>query len=348
MEKTKSKAVGIWLMIGVGLVFIQVIIGGITRLTGSGLSITKWEIVTGTLPPLNQEAWENEFDKYKDSPQYELINKGMSLSEFKFIYFWEYFHRLWARMMGFVFIIPFIIFLKRKLISKSLLKHLVAVMLLAALTGSFGWIMVKSGLQDKPWVSPYKLTLHLSLALIVLGYLWWLAMSQLFPGRNPNAKPKLIKALYLIGFLLILQIFLGGMMSGLKAGLYYPSFPKMNGEWIPNALYAFTDYDSSLFTIAFVQFFHRLIGSLLFFASGYLVIRAINLKWNPTYQRSIYLLFAAILLQVFIGIVTVFKFKSGVPVNWGVMHQAGAMLVLIATLAAFYFSRFYTMSDEST
>jgi heme a synthase len=347
MEKTKSKAVGIWLMIGVGLVFIQVIIGGITRLTGSGLSITKWEIVTGTLPPLNQGDWENEFDKYKDSPQYKLINKGMSLSEFKFIYFWEYFHRLWARMMGFVFIIPFVLFLKRKLISKSLLKHLITVMLLSALTGSFGWIMVKSGLQDKPWVSPYKLTMHLSLALLVLGYLWWLAMSQLFPGRDNNTKPPMIKVLYFIGFLMILQIVLGGMMSGLKAGLYYPSFPKMYGEWVPKALYSLTDYDSSLFTIAFVQFFHRLTGSLLFIISGIWVIRNVKFKLHPAYQKSIYLLFAAITLQVIIGIITVFKFKSGVPVSWGVMHQAGAMLVLLATLAALYFSRFTNKNNKA-
>jgi heme a synthase len=340
MEKSKSKAVGIWLLIGVGLVFIQVVIGGITRLTGSGLSITKWEIVTGTFPPMNHESWENEFNTYKDSPQYKLINKGMSLSEFKFIYFWEYFHRLWARMMGFVFIVPFIIFLKRKLISKSLLKHLLAVMFLAALTGSFGWIMVKSGLQDKPWVSPYKLTIHLSLALVVLSYLWWLAMKVLFPRNNSYSKPVLIKTLFFIGLFLFIQILLGGMMSGLKAGLYFPGFPKMNDEWIPKALYSSTNYDSSLFIITFVQFFHRIIGSLLFLLTGYLVISSRKFTLYPAYQKSIYLLFSAVSLQVFIGIVTVFQFKSGIPVGWGVMHQAGAMLVLLAILAAFYFSRF--------
>jgi len=156
-------SVKIWLFIGLVMIFVQVLLGGITRLTGSGLSITKWEIVTGILPPMSQEAWQAEFDLYKATPQYQKINEGMSLSEFKFIYFWEYIHRLWARMMGFVFIIPFVVFLFKGHLDKALIKRLGGVVLMAAIVASFGWIMVASGLEDRPWVNAYKLSLHLGL-----------------------------------------------------------------------------------------------------------------------------------------------------------------------------------------
>jgi len=161
-HKEISRIVKIWLIIGLVMIFFQVVIGGITRLTGSGLSITKWEIVTGTIPPLNSADWEEAFDLYKATPQYKQINKGMSMSEFKFIYFWEFIHRLWARTMGFVFLFPFLFFLGTQRFSKKLFKQLIVVFLLAALVASLGWIMVASGLRDLPWVSPYKLTLHLS------------------------------------------------------------------------------------------------------------------------------------------------------------------------------------------
>ena len=164
--------VKIWLVIGLVMIFFQIIIGGITRLTGSGLSITKWEIETGAIPPLNHDQWQDEFELYKRTPQYQKINQGMDLSRFKWIYFWEYLHRLWARSMGFVFLIPLVIFwLKGYLGVKGLKKDLLIVFLLAALVGMFGWIMVGSGLVERPWVNAYKLSIHLGLALItVLNY----------------------------------------------------------------------------------------------------------------------------------------------------------------------------------
>ena len=154
----------IWLLTGVFMLFVQIIVGGITRLTGSGLSITKWEIITGTIPPLNAVQWDAAFDLYQATPQYQKINQGMSLAEFKFIYFWEYIHRLWARAMGFVFLIPFIYFAIKGWIDRKLMKNLGIVVLLAALAASFGWIMVNSGLKDRPWVNAYKLAVHLGIA----------------------------------------------------------------------------------------------------------------------------------------------------------------------------------------
>ena len=178
------KPVRVWLAIGVFMVFMQVIIGGITRLTGSGLSITEWEIVTGTLPPLNAADWQIEFEKYQETPQYEKINEGMSMSDFKFIFFWEYFHRLWARTMGFVFIIPFFIFLRKGWLPKPLMRRLLIVVGMAAVVASFGWIMVASGLIERPWVDAYKLTIHLSLAFILFSYLLWTIFHTFTPNKQ--------------------------------------------------------------------------------------------------------------------------------------------------------------------
>jgi heme a synthase len=174
-SSTDRKWITTWLFIGVVMVFFQILLGGITRLTGSGLSITRWEIVTGTVPPLNATEWQEAFDLYKETPQYQQINAGMSLSQFKFIFFWEYLHRLWARTMGFVFLFPFIFFLWRRSLSKEILRRLLVVVILAAVAALFGWIMVASGLINRPWVNAYKLTVHLCLGIslfIFLGYTW--------------------------------------------------------------------------------------------------------------------------------------------------------------------------------
>ena len=186
MKRNHRRIVGAWLILGVFLVFFQIIIGGITRLTGSGLSITEWEIVIGSMPPTSAEKWESEFDKYKETPQYEKINQGMSMDDFKFIYFWEWLHRFWARWMGVVFIIPFLFFLFKRWLTRPWIFKLIMVMLLASLVASFGWIMVASGLIDRPWVDAYKLTMHLALALVVFAYLVWLSADML---RDESALP---------------------------------------------------------------------------------------------------------------------------------------------------------------
>ena len=178
-----NRIVKAWLIIGIIMLFFQIIIGGVTRITGSGLSITKWEIVTGTFPPLTESKWQEEFDAYKKTPQYQKINKGMMLgsvfdsSSFKFIYFWEYFHRLWARLMGFVFVIPLLFFYVKKWVDKKLLVKLSYVFLGATLAAFFGWIMVASGLKERPWVNAYNLSLHLGIALLTLGFLLHASLS---------------------------------------------------------------------------------------------------------------------------------------------------------------------------
>jgi len=347
MNTSPSKAISVWLFIGVFMIFTQVIIGGITRLTGSGLSITKWEIVTGTLPPVNDTQWQQEFDLYKQTPQYQKINAGMSLPDFKFIYFWEYFHRLWARLMGFVFAIPFAFFWMKGMFTAELKKRLIIVFLLAALVASFGWIMVASGLVERPWVNAYKLSLHLCLALFLYGYLLWTALQQTFVVNKSEADTGTRKLYRFIMVAIAAQLFLGGVMSGMKAGLLYPTWPKMGDEWFPQLILnfydwkldAFMDYDRKPFAATLVHIIHRLLAYLL---TGLVLwffwrIRNINIPALVKYALPV-----TLLLQLILGIITVINCQASVPVFWGVMHQAGAMLLLTSLLSAIYFLKHRT------
>ena len=341
-----SRVVKIWLVIGIVMVFMQVVIGGITRLTGSGLSITKWEIVTGILPPLNAAQWEEAFDLYKATPQYEKINQGMSMGQFKFIYFWEFFHRLWARSMGFVFLIPFLFFLFTKKLSKVLVKDLGIVILLAMVVASIGWIMVASGLINRPWVNAYKLTLHLCLALILFSYLLWTTYKVFLPERPVINNSMLITLSKAFLFVLALQIFLGGIMSGMKAGLFFPTWPDMNGEWIPDSLLSITNwtvdnfvmYDKNSFMPAFIQFAHRTTAYLLIIIGLGLYFKAKKSFKSTSYLHSVYMLITMLVIQAVLGILTVTNCKGSIPVTYGVLHQAGALLLLTITLYVVYLS----------
>lgn len=338
------RAVKIWLFIGVFMVFMQVVIGGVTRLTGSGLSITKWEIVTGALPPLNAVQWEAAFDEYKAKPQYQKINKGMSMAEFKFIYFWEYFHRLWARWMGFVFLIPFLYFYSKGWIDRPLLRRLGVVVLLAALAASFGWIMVASGLVNRPWVNAYKLTLHLSIALTVYSTLFWTWLSTLAPYPQVIHIPLLKKWAFRIAILLGVQIVLGGIMSGMKAGLFAATWPRINGDWIPSILLRgtewnylnFTEYDRGPFMVALVQFAHRNLAYVLTIIILWYFYKGMTKAPTGPFRRTLPLLPVMVLLQVLLGIFTLLYCVGTVPVGLGVFHQAGALVLLSIVLLLNY------------
>lgn len=339
-----GKTVKMWLILGLVMIFFQVVIGGVTRLTGSGLSITKWEIVTGTLPPMNSMQWEEAFDLYKDTPQYQKINEGMSMSEFKFIYFWEYIHRLWARTMGLVFLIPFFFFLFTKRFSKQLLTQLVIVFLLAALVASFGWIMVASGLIERPWVNAYKLTMHLSLAFILYGYLLWTTFGVFLPNRKVINNRLLRRWGRALTFILALQIILGGIMSGMKAGLSYPTWPDMNGEIVPPILFDseewnvdnFVDYDTNGFMPTFIQVLHRGTAYLLITIGLWYFFKGIKTDISTLFRRGLNMWITMLVIQIVLGIVTVINCRGSIPVNWGVLHQAGALLLLSAMLFVNY------------
>ncbi len=279
--KGYPRGVKIWLVVGLIMVVGQIVIGGITRLTESGLSITEWKPLSGALPPLNEADWAVEFDKYQESPQYAKIFADISLADFKFIYFWEWFHRQWARMMGVVFVVGFLVFWRKKYLDPPLMRRLGVVVLLAALAASFGWIMVASGLIDRPWVNAYKLTLHLSLGLSLFAYLLWVSLQVILPRRAGYPHSSVDKLRWPLNILLVCQLLLGGVMSGAKAALPYPSWPDMNGKFIPTPLLNanqwsvenLVNYESSLFQPALFQFFHRMTAYALIIMALYFVYR---------------------------------------------------------------------------
>lgn len=338
---TYPRIIKYWLLAGIFLVFMQVVIGGITRLTGSGLSITKWEIVTGTFPPVTADQWEAAFELYKATPQYHKINKGMSMGEFKFIYFWEYFHRLWARMMGFVFLIPFLIFWRKGWIDRLLMRRLGIVVLLAALAAAFGWIMVASGLIHRPWVNAYKLTLHLGIALAVFGYLVWTTIGVWLPQRPAYAYEGLSRKWpnTLFG-VLIIQILLGGVMSGMKAGLSYPTWPDMHGEFIPGILtdYSqwnvdnFVEYDKTPFMPALVQVLHRNTAYVFTIITLWFSFLALRRPVSGLLKLGIAMLITLLITQVLLGIFTLINSIGIIPVGLGVLHQAVAILLLAVVI----------------
>jgi cytochrome c oxidase assembly protein subunit 15 len=343
------KIVKVWLLIGLLMLFVQVIVGGITRLTGSGLSITKWEIVTGTLPPMSEKEWEEEFDLYKSTPQYREINEGMEMGSvfesgtFKFIYFWEWVHRLWARTMGFVFLFPLMFFMYKRWIRPPLLKRLTVVFLLAGLAASFGWIMVASGLVERPWVNAYKLSLHLCIAFLVYGYLLWTFFHTVMPEEkldNVVDRSRFRKVAMWFTAILCIQIFFGGIMSGMKAGVVFPTWPDMNGELIPQIVFNssewnvnnFNYYDRNIFMPALIHLLHRGVAYVLFILGIVFFYKVIKTRPNPVVKRGIFLLVILLITQVMLGIITVINCQGSIPVFYGVMHQAVALCLLTSSL----------------
>ncbi len=333
------------------MIYAQIIIGGITRLTGSGLSITKWEIVTGTLPPTTAEGWQEEFENYKETPQYKKINVGMEMGSiftagtFKFIYFWEYLHRLWARSMGFVFLFPFLFFYLRKWIPMSLVKRLGIVILLAALAATFGWIMVASGLINRPWVNAYKLSLHLCIGIGVFIALWWAFIRYIHPYRQVK-KIKVSRYVTPLLILLIVQIFLGGVMSGTKAALFVNTWPDLNGEIIPAQIFSlsnwsvhnFNNYEESGFLVTLVQFLHRSLAYVITGYALYVLIRRQFIEADTKRINSYYVFIVFLMLQVVVGILTLVKSIGIIPVYWGVLHQGIAVLLLSAYMLHLYYA----------
>ncbi|SNR55668.1 COX15/CtaA family protein [Lutibacter flavus] len=336
-----TKVIRYWLLLGLVMLIGQVILGGITRLTGSGLSITRWDVITGVIPPLNAEEWIEAFELYKATPQYHKINSTFNIADFKFIYFWEYFHRLWVRSLGFIFLIPFVFFLAKKKINFYLVKRLGLVVLLTILTASAGWIMVQSGLVDRPWVNAYKLTIHFILAILVIAAMVkTVADVYNYGGEKILISTKLVPIIILITFV---QMIFAGLMSGMRAGLYYPSWPDMNGEFIPDVLCIsenwtwgnMINYDSYLFAPAFIQFSHRMLAYLLFVLTIYMFF---NLKSIVQNRGGIWLKSSLWLLivQVVLGVLTVLNVQGKIPLFLGVSHQLVGVLYFISLLFLYY------------
>lgn len=325
--KVQSKAVRIWLFFGLLMVFIQVFLGGVTRLTGSGLSITKWDIVTGVVIPFTENAWLEVFELYKKTPQYQKINQGITIEDFKYIFWWEYLHRLWARLMGFVFIVPFLLFWRRKLLDSWLIKDLLIVLLLAAFVASLGWIMVASGLINRPWVNAYKLSFHLCAALLLIGYLLWTTLKAVY-GMDDKFDNRNNYWFYLsLPVFFFLQVFLGGLMSGMKAALVAPTWPDINGSMIPSEVLAikdyisfmFNDYESNHGSAFIVQFLHRSLAYIILFIIFSLLVLQ-KVKYGVI-DSKIMVLFVVTTMQGVLGVLTLIYSIGSLPIEFAVSHQ---------------------------
>jgi cytochrome c oxidase assembly protein subunit 15 len=347
------KPVRMWLLVGVIMVFFQVIIGGVTRLTDSGLSITEWAVIQGTIPPLNEAEWQVAFEDYKTAAkkQYESLHADMTMGEFKMIYFWEYVHRLWARLMGFVFLIPFLLFLWKQWLPRWLLRRLAVVIGLAALAAVFGWVMVASGLNNdtRTWVSAYKLIIHLAIAAALFGYLFWTWLRSIQPVTKDYSLVSLKQLGWTVAVVLFIQIIFGGLMAGMRAALIHPHFPVfIEGERLWSALAATTeagfeqmvDYEPHRFVKAIVQLLHRSVAWLL---AALTVFFYLKVKKFPASSRLTFgsgLLITVLISQFLLGIYTVINSVGRVPLVLGALHQAGALVLLAALLFVNYqFSR---------
>ena len=321
------RRVAAWLLVCCALVFSMVIVGGVTRLTHSGLSIVEWQPIVGTLPPLSPAEWDETFQKYQLTPEYRQVNRGMSLEAFKRIFWWEYAHRLLGRLIGFVFLLPLLAFWLRRSIDRPLATQLAAIFVLGGLQGAMGWYMVKSGLVDDPHVSQYRLTAHLAIAVAIYSAMLWSALEVLRPTAGPRASAKLA---WVVTALVAYQIVTGGFVAGIHAGLAYNSFPLMNGYVVPPDIAVLDPWYLNLFSnMATVQFDHRLGAWALAVAVPWLWVRARADAPPPRVTLALYLLLAAFVLQVSLGIATLLLV---VPVALAAAHQAGALLLFTAAL----------------
>lgn len=324
----------IWLLIVCVFIFAMVVVGGVTRLTNSGLSMVDWRPIMGAIPPLTEAEWIKTFDMYKQYPEYQKINQGMDLEGFKGIFYWEYGHRLLGRTIGLVFFIPFMVFWLRRRLDKPLLKKLGFAFVLGGLQGLMGWYMVMSGLVDMPRVSHYRLAAHLSLALIVMAYLFWIMLDLLnkeAPERQPREPWPAIRNLALATTGLVsAQIVYGAFTAGLRAGWGYNTFPTMNGEWLPDALGMLNPFWLNLFeNNATVQFVHRWLGTLLLIVVVWLWSNAVRKPLSQSRKTSLHLLLASVFAQYLLG---VYVLLNIVPIAAASLHQAVGCLVLLAAV----------------
>jgi cytochrome c oxidase assembly protein subunit 15 len=327
-----------WLLVCCALVFAMVVLGGVTRLTGSGLSMVNWKPLSGILPPLSQAAWDREFDHYRDSPEYAYVNKGISLAAFKGIFWFEYAHRLLGRLVGVVFLIPFVYFLFRRRIDAALAPKLVAMFVLGGLQGLLGWYMVKSGLIDDPHVSQYRLAAHLGLAVVIYAFMLWTVFGILRPDDSRGPRSRIALLTMLLAVAVFVTIMSGAFVAGLKAGFTYNSFPLMAGKLLPDGMWSITPAYLNFFeNVTTVQFTHRLLAMATFVAITALWIGAQRTSLPRSQRLWLHATALAALVQVALGISTLLL---RVPVPLAALHQAGAMVLLTVLVGLVHAARY--------
>ncbi len=325
-NEAAGRAIAFWLFGVAIMVFFMVVLGGVTRLTHSGLSMVEWRPVTGWLPPMTESLWEEIFAKYREFPEYQEKNYGMTLSEFKGIFWLEFLHRLWGRIIGLAFFLPFMFFLIKGWLKGALAGHTIALFVLGGLQGGMGWFMVKSGLVDKPDVSQYRLAAHLCLALLIYGYLIWVALSLLAKPATQKLSSGIRHASLCLTVLIFITAFSGALVAGLDAGLTYNTFPLMDGDLIPNGLFNMSPWYLNFFeSILTVQFDHRVLAIATLISIAFVWSLASRQSLSRSQRCAVNFLFGMVLVQVGLGVATLLLV---VPVSLGALHQAGAVVLL--------------------
>tara|TARA_B100001564_G_C20635251_1_gene669365 strand:+ start:8 stop:1033 length:1026 start_codon:yes stop_codon:yes gene_type:complete len=333
-EKKNNFLFGNWLKINLFLVFLIIIVGGLTRLTDSGLSITEWELFSGILPPLTNDAWNNYFDLYKKIPQFKILNYDMTLSEFKIIFYWEYIHRVLARIIGLFFLIPLVYFYLKRNISKERLNICIVIFLLILIQGIIGWYMVKSGLIEVVTVSHFRLSFHLFFAFLIISTLFWLILNNNKKKLKPffSLNRKNLPFLFLI-FIIFCQIIMGALVSGLDAGKIYQTWPLMGDAFFPNDILIkkiniFFDLNNH----SLVQFYHRVLAYLITFYILFLTFYFFKKK-NPYLFKPSILILSILFLQISLGILTLI---SGLNIYLASAHQISSVLLIFGALNLYY------------
>ena len=322
-----------WLLACCALVFAMVVVGGVTRLTHSGLSITEWQPIVGAVPPLSAAEWNDAFAKYQATPEFREVNHDMTLPAFKRIFWWEYFHRLLGRMIGVAFLVPYLWFLLRNRVPRGYAWPLAGIFVLGAMQGAVGWLMVKSGLVDDPRVSQFRLTAHLGLAFAIFGAMWWTAHSLAFERRAASPALRGVRrGAFALVALVFVMVLLGGLVAGIRAGFAYNTFPLMNGAFVPPEILMLEPWWRNFFwNMATVQFDHRIVGWLLAIVVPLFCWRLFRTRAASTRARaSVAGLLAMLAVQLGLGIATL---VNVVPLPLAALHQAGALVVFALALS---------------
>lgn len=329
-RERREWVIGIWLLVIAVMVFAMVILGGLTRLTDSGLSIVEWRPVTGWLPPLTHAEWEEAFAAYRAFPEYQKVNAGMTLAEFEKIFWLEYLHRLWGRLIGLVFAIPFAVFVVRGWVTPSLAFKLAGLFLLGGLQGLLGWYMVQSGLVDRPDVSQYRLVAHLCLALVIIAIAILLALSLLVPKPVVNSSRGIAATAIGVAALVFITIVAGGFVAGLNAGYAYNTFPLMDGELVPKLAFAFDPAWRAPFEDpTTTQFVHRVLAAITVVAVLGLRAALLTVQVTAVARAVANLLCVCVLAQFALGVITLLTF---VALPAAMLHQMNAMILWILAL----------------
>ncbi|MCB0481259.1 MAG: COX15/CtaA family protein [Flavobacteriales bacterium] len=328
----KEKIIWIWLITGAVMVFLMVAIGGITRLTHSGLSMVDWNPIMGFIPPTSDAAWHIAFEKYKQYPEFRELNNHFTIDDFKSIFWWEYIHRLFGRLMGLVFLIPFVFFLAKKWLTPSLKKHLIVIFVLGGFQAFLGWYMVKSGLNLEPRVSHYRLAAHLITAFVTCMYIWWVAMGLKHKETSLIDFPDFRRVLKWIFALSIAQIVFGAFVAGLKAGWVHNTYPLMDGQLVADAVWALDPiYLNFIEGKSGVQFAHRTLAIIVLGVIGYSYFKALRMPLTSRQITSVRWMFITVMFQFLLG---VFTLLFQVPLLLGILHQLGALVLLGSVLAS--------------